>query len=103
MSAAGYYGYDRTEYVTINREMLNNGVAHPTKLLSWGKESYQKNITFDPTDLQILLDAKRKKEKDKEQGVSGELELLRFCMNDVLPSEDGRAVGGLNLRIVYKP
>lgn len=105
MSGAGYFGYDRTEYVMLNTDMLNHSVVYPMKQFSWGNDRalYQKNITFDPTDLQILLDAKRKIGKDKKQGASGELELFKLCMHKVLLSEDGTAVGDLNLRVVYMP
>lgn len=104
MSGAGYYGYDRTEYVTLSRDMLNHGVAYPMKQVIWGNDRavYQKNITFDPADLRILLDVKQKRETDKKQGVSSELEVLKLCMHKTFLSEDGRAVGDLNLRVVYK-
>ena len=105
MSGAGYYGYDRTEYLTLNRDMLSHSVAYPMKQYSWANDwqSYRKNITFDPADLQILLDAKQKRETDQEQAGSGELELLKLCMHKTVVSEDGRAVGDLDLRVVYMP
>jgi hypothetical protein len=119
MSGAGYYGYDRTERAIINKEMLDRGQAYSLKKSSWGNESYQPSVTFDPADFQILLDAKREKEKEKKRekgkekkrekgkeknrGVSGELEILRLCVHKVLVCEDGKAVGDLNLRVVYTP
>jgi hypothetical protein len=103
MSGAGYYGYDRTEYITLNRDTLTSGVAYPVNTTSWRTQSYHKNITFDPADLRILLDAKQKREKDKKQGETSELELLRICMHNFVSAEDGRAVGDLNLRVVYTP
>lgn len=103
MSGAGYYGYDRTEYAITSREMLGRGQAYSLKKSSWGNESYQHSVTFDPADLRILLNAKLEKENEKNQGVSRELELLRLCMHKTSLSEDGRAVGDLNLRVVYTP
>ncbi|KAF3392078.1 hypothetical protein DPV78_010595 [Talaromyces pinophilus] len=102
MSGAGYYGYDRTEYAITNREMLDRGQAYSLKKSSWGNDSYQHTVTFDPADFRILLNAKREKEKEKNQGVSSELELFKLCMHKAFLSEDGRAVGDLNLRVVYK-
>ncbi|KUL82765.1 hypothetical protein ZTR_10894 [Talaromyces verruculosus] len=102
MTGAGYYGYDRTEYAIMNREMLDRGQAYSLKKSSWGNDSYQHSVTFDPADVRILLNAKREKEKEKNQGVSSELELFNLCMHKALPSEDGTAVGDLNLRVVYK-
>lgn len=103
MSGASYYGYDRTEHITLNRAAFTSGVADPMKTSSWRTQSYHKNITFDPADFRILLDAKQKREKDKKQGVTSELELLRFGIHNFLPDEDGKAVGDLNLRVVYAP
>lgn len=102
MSGAGYYGYDRTEYAITNREMLDRGQAYSLKKSSWGDDSYQHTVTFDPADFRILLNAKREEEKEKNQGVSSELELFKLCMHKTVLSEDGRAVGDLNLRVVYK-
>lgn len=103
MSGAGYYGYDQTVHAITTREMLNRGQAFSIKQSSWGNELHQHSVVFDPADLRMLLAMKRTKEIDKKQGVSGELDLLQLCLYKVLPSEEGTAVGDLNLRVVYKP
>ncbi|EEA25524.1 hypothetical protein TMatcc_006248 [Talaromyces marneffei ATCC 18224] len=103
MGGAGYYGYDRTEHAMMNRAMLDRGQAYSLQKSNWGDESYQHSVTINPADLRILLDAKRGNEKDRKQGVTGEVELLRLCMHKVLLSEDGRGVGDFELRIIYKP
>jgi hypothetical protein len=102
MSGAGYYGYDRTENAITNREMLDRGQAYSLKKSSWGDDSYQHTVTFDPADFRILLNAKREKAKEKNQEVSSELELFKICLHKTCLCEDGRAVGDLNLRVVYK-
>uniref|UniRef100_A0A093UUR0 GTPase Der n=1 Tax=Talaromyces marneffei PM1 TaxID=1077442 RepID=A0A093UUR0_TALMA len=78
MGGAGYYGYDRTEHAMMNRAMLDRGQAYSLQKSNWGDESYQHSVTINPADLRILLDAKRGNEKDRKQGVTGEVELLRL-------------------------
>lgn len=103
MSGAVYYGYNRMDYVTIDRKMLERGQGFSLKKSIWGDDLHQQSVTFDPEDLRILLNAKLRKETKRHLGVSGELELLRLRMHKVLPDENGAAVGDVDLRIVYKP
>lgn len=104
MDGASYYGYDRLECVTVNRYALNHGLTYSHKIGDLGGEPLrqQQLISFDPKDLQILLDAKQKTQKKSEKEVG--LELLRLRIHGLGEyAEDAIHVSDLDLRVLYCP
>lgn len=98
------YGYRQRQDVLIDRHKLLQGFKLPLPGLIKGK-GVNHTISFEPEDLQILLDAKQKKQRLLPTGdkSASQVELLKLLLHGVGErNEDGTHAGDLDLRVIYK-
>ncbi|EED21401.1 conserved hypothetical protein [Talaromyces stipitatus ATCC 10500] len=104
MKAAGYYGYDRTEYAVVNKYILDNGLPLSINIPNCMNQQFQ-TVSFDAADLRLLLEAKEKiKDKKQVSSIDGGLELLTLRVHGLGEiSECQQYLGALDIRVVYTP
>ncbi|OGE48209.1 hypothetical protein PENARI_c031G09583 [Penicillium arizonense] len=100
MQRASYYGYDIKDCIWLNEHTICSGLAHTVQRCD-GLPPYQ--ISFNPEDLEILLDAKLKRPTLTSDASGEGLELLRLRFKGQgKHTEDNGHAGDLFLRVMYK-
>ncbi|PLB49741.1 hypothetical protein P170DRAFT_409317 [Aspergillus steynii IBT 23096] len=100
---ATYYGYDWKDWAWVNQHALKHGLEYELSRPKILGESTVK-VSFDPADLQALVDAKRAMHLATGGQASDKIELLKLRFKGLGScTEDGIQSGDLDLRIVYKP